>query len=91
MNTTTLPVGSLLYPQVVEVPASRGPVFKALDAILDRVLSGKVTSSNASQAIRRLIHSDFVYAAVKLSPTPTDDVILELLRALVPPPDAPAK
>lgn len=72
-------------PNAGEAPA-RGPIVKALDTLLDRILTGKLNGPTAGQAVRRLVHSDFVGGIVRATPTPADDVVLELLRELVPKP-----
>lgn len=79
------------HPHGAIVPRHVEGVRGALYRYHDMIVSGKVKASQLGQAARRFVHSEFVAALVKLSPTPADDVILELLRSLVPPPEEPAK
>lgn len=39
---------------------------------------------------RQLVHSPAVELAIKATPTPFDDVVLQILKVLVPPPGPPA-
>lgn len=87
MNNAPVPAGTLLYP----VPAAqgepaRGPIVKALETLFDRFLDGKLAPSNAGQMVRRLVHSDLAARTVALTPTPADDVVLALLKEVIPKP-----
>lgn len=87
VNTTTLPAGVLLHPvAVAQGEPARGPIVKALEALLDRFLDGKLDGSNAGQMVRRLVHSQLAARVVALTPTPADDVVLALLKEVIPQP-----
>jgi hypothetical protein len=75
------------YVNVATAAPARGPILSALDKLFDRLLDGKLNASNASQAVRRLIHSELASRVVDMTPTPADDVILALLREVIPEPD----
>lgn len=64
----------------------RAGVLRALHRYHDLILSQSGLPSGLKTAAARLIHSELASIAVKLSPNPVDDVVLELLRALVPKP-----
>lgn len=61
-------------------------VLRALHRYHDLILSVNGIPNGIKAAAARLIHSELATLAVKMSPNPVDDVVLELLRALVPKP-----
>jgi hypothetical protein len=73
-------------PLLAQAEPARGPVLKALEALFDRFLNGKLNAGNASQMVRRLVHSQLAASVVALTPTPADDVILAFLKEVIPKP-----
>ena len=69
----------------------RQGTIRALYRYHELLVGGGVRPGQLKTAVRQFIHSELVAKIVELSPTPTDDVILGLLRAWVPPPEKSAK
>lgn len=87
MNTDPKYVGGILsVAPIAQDPPARGPVVKALEALLARFLDGKLDGASAGQMVRRLVHSQLAANVVALTPTPADDVILALLKEVIPKP-----
>lgn len=88
MNTDPKYVSGTLTvaPFTAQGESARGPILKALEALFDRFLDGKLNAGNANQMVRRLVHSQLAASVVALTPTPADDVILALLKEVIPQP-----
>lgn len=69
-------------------PGKTGPIAAGLLDRLDEIASRLATAGKANEevgaALKRLIHSPAVALLVRLSPTPADDAVLELLKSLFP-------
>lgn len=61
-------------------------VLRALHRYHDLIVSQNGLPGGLKAIAARLIHSELASVAVKMSPNPVDDVVLEMLRALVPKP-----
>lgn len=59
--------------------------LERLLAIVEKLRSGNLAGGELP-LIRRLIHSPLAELLVGISPNKADDMILELLRSLIPPP-----
>ena len=61
-----------------------GGLLDRLDETAARLVAAGKANGDVGAAIKRLIHSPAVALLVRLSPTPADDAVLELLKSLFP-------
>ncbi len=55
-----------------------------VEKVAARVQAGQVASADGQAFIRRLIHGPALAFVVKATPTPLDDLALELFKTLLP-------
>lgn len=68
-------------------PGKDGVKSALLDLVEDvtaKVSAGKLSESEGFALVRRLVHGPLVALVVRATPTPVDDVVLELLQGLFP-------
>lgn len=61
-------------------------ILERLQELLKRLQEGGIGQGEAGKIIQRLIHGPLVALLVKLSPNKVDDMILDTLKAIIPPP-----
>jgi hypothetical protein len=62
------------------------PLLNLLERTAGRVKSGQMAPSDAAQFLRRVIHGALLEGIVKDTPNPFDDLLLDWLRSVIPPP-----
>lgn len=59
-------------------------VLDLVEKVAAKVKAGQVTSDGGQAFLRRIIHGPALAFVVKLTPTPLDDIALELFQTLIP-------
>lgn len=60
------------------------PVLDLVEKVAAHVSAGKITAAAGGDFLRRLIHGPALAFVVKATPTPLDDLALELFKTLLP-------
>lgn len=64
-------------------------ILDALNRLLERLRAGGGTSAEQLPIIRKFVHSPIVALLVQLSPNKYDDMILQMLKDMLPPTPTP--
>ncbi len=59
-------------------------VLDLVEKVAARVKAGNLTAGDGAAFIRRVVHGPALAFVVKLTPTPLDDLALELFQAIIP-------
>lgn len=62
----------------------RSAVMDLVEGVARKVSEGKLSEADAAGFLRRALHGPIIEFAVRLTPTPLDDLALEFARTLFP-------
>jgi hypothetical protein len=57
-----------------------------VEGIASRVAENKLGEGEGAELLKRIVHGPALAFLVKATPTPVDDLVLDLLQAVIPPP-----